>query len=99
MLGHVKGAIRSLTHNRRLTKIARGFHLAPVLKRCDYRLRGPLVRHAIGGVQFVFTEPDTEEFHALESYYGDELDFVEALEKRLWEAGFITTSEATLGSS
>jgi len=46
-----------------------------------------LVRHAIGGVQFVFTELDATEFHALESYYGNELDFVEALEKRLRGGG------------
>jgi FkbM family methyltransferase len=83
----VNDAIRSLTHNQRLAKIARDFHLAAVLKRCDYWLRGPLVRHAIGGVQFLFTEPDAAEFHAFESYYGKELDFVEALEKRLRRGG------------
>jgi len=87
LLRHARDAMRSLSHNRRLTKIARGFHVAAVLMWCDHRLRGPLVRHAIGGVQFVFTELDATEFHALESYYGNELDFVEALEKRLRGGG------------
>lgn len=87
MLRHVNDAIRSLTHNRRLTKIARDLHIAGVLKRWDYWLRGPLVRYAIGGVQVVFAEPDAAEFHALESYYGNELDFFEALEKRLRGGG------------
>ena len=87
MLRHLNDAIRSLTHNRRLTKIARDFHIAGILKRCDYWLRGQVVRHVIGGVQVVFAEPDAAEFHALESYYGNELDFVEALEKRLRGGG------------
>jgi len=83
-------AIRGLTNNQRLVKIARGFHVAGVLKRCEYRLRGPsdgLIRHAIGGVQVVFAAPEATEFRTLECCYGDELDFIEALENRLRRGG------------
>jgi FkbM family methyltransferase len=79
-----------VTYNRRLADIARGLHIAGVLKRWDYRLRGPsdgLIRHAIGGVQVVFAAPDATEFRILERCYGDELDFVEALAKRLRRGG------------
>jgi FkbM family methyltransferase len=90
MLRRVNNAIRSLTNNPRLVKIARGFRIAGVLKRHEYRLRAPsdgLVRHAIGGVQVVSAAPDATEFRTLESCYGNELDFVEALEKRLRRGG------------
>jgi len=90
LLRHVNDAIRSVTSNQRMVNIARGFHIAGVLKRCEYRLRGPsdgLVRHAIGGVRVVFAAPDATEFRTLECCYGDELDFVEALEKRLRRGG------------
>jgi FkbM family methyltransferase len=86
----VNNAIQSLTHNQRLVKIARGLHIAGVLKRCEYRLRGPsdgLIRHAIGGVQVVFAAPDATEFRTFECGIGDELDFIEALEKRLRGGG------------
>lgn len=83
-------AIRSVTNNQWLVNTARGFHIAGVVKRCEYRLRGPsdgLIRHAIGGVQVVFAAPDATEFRTLECCYGDELDFIEALEKRLRPGG------------
>jgi FkbM family methyltransferase len=82
----VNDAIRSVTNNQRLVEIARRFHIAGVLKRCEYRLRGPsdgLIRHTIGGVQVVFAAPDATEFRTFECGIGDELDFIEALEKRL----------------
>ncbi|MGA2606411.1 MAG: FkbM family methyltransferase [Terriglobia bacterium] len=90
MLRQLNDAIRSVTNNQRLVKIARGFHIASVLKRYEYRLRGPsdgLIRHAIGGVQVVFAAPDATEFRTLECCYRDELDFIEALEKRLRGGG------------
>jgi FkbM family methyltransferase len=79
-----------VTNNQRLVNIARGLHIAGVLKRCEYRLRGPsdgLIRHAIGGVQVVFAAPDATEFRKFERGIGDELDFIEALAKRLRGGG------------
>jgi len=90
MLRPVNDVIRSVTYNPRLVSLARGLHVAGVLKRCEYRLRGPsdgLIRHVIGGVQVVFAAPDATEFRILDCCYGDELDFVEALAKRLRHGG------------
>lgn len=90
MLRPVNDVIRSVTCNQRLVNLARGLHLAGVLKRCEYRLRGPsdgLIRHAIGGLQVLFAAPDATEFRTLERCYEDELDFVEALAKRLRRGG------------
>jgi FkbM family methyltransferase len=75
-----------VTNNQRLVKIARDVQTAALLKRCEYRLRGPfegLIRHAVGGVKVVFAAPDATEFRTLECCYEEELDFIEALEKRL----------------
>jgi FkbM family methyltransferase len=86
----VNDVIRSVTYNQRLVNLARGLHIAGVLKRCEYRLRGPsdgLIRHAIGGVQVLLAAPDATEFRILERCYEDELDFVEALAKRLRRGG------------
>jgi hypothetical protein len=83
-------AIRSVTNNQQLVKMARVFQIAGILKRCEYRLRGPsdgLMRHAIGGVEVVFAAPDATEFRTLECCYEDELDFVETLEERLQRGG------------
>jgi len=86
MVRVINGAIRGLTNNKRLVGIARAFHIAGVLKRCEYQIRGPsdgVVRHAIAGVEVEFAAPDATEFRTLECCYGDELDFVEALERKL----------------
>ncbi len=86
MLQRANFAIRSLTNSPRLVKIARDLHLAGVLKRCEYQIRGPsdgMVRHSIAGVDIVFAVPNATEFRTLECCYGDELDFIEALEKKL----------------
>lgn len=99
MLRHVNDAIRTLTHNQALTKIARALHVATVLKRCEYRLRGPsdgLIRHAIGGVQVVFAA-DATVFRELERGYGGELDFVEALVKTLRRGGFFYDVGSNVG--
>jgi FkbM family methyltransferase len=42
-----------------------------------------MVRHAIAGVEVVLAAPDATEFRTLECCYRDELDFVQALEKKL----------------
>jgi FkbM family methyltransferase len=86
MLERAHNAIRSLTNNQALVKMARAFRIAGVLKRCEYRIRGPsdgVVRHAIAGVEVEFAAPDATEFRTLECCYGEELDFVDALEKKL----------------
>ena len=64
MLRYLNDAIRRLTNNQPLAKIAPDFHIAAVLKRCQCQLRelpDGLIRNATGGVQFVLTEPGAEE--------------------------------------
>ena len=83
-------AIRDLTRNRRLVGLARACHLAAPLKRCEYRLRGPcdgMVRHAIAGVEVVLAAPDATTFRTLECCYEGEMDFIEALTKKLQQGG------------
>lgn len=52
MLRYLNDAIRRLTNNQPLAKIAPDFHIAAVLKRCECQLRelpDGLIRNATGG--------------------------------------------------
>ena len=90
MIRTASDVIRSLTYNPRLVELARRLHIAGPLKSWEYWLRGPhdrLIRHRIAGVEVVLAAPDATEFRILECCYGNELDFVEALEKNLRRGG------------
>jgi len=90
MLRRTQEAIRSLTSQQALVKMARVFRIAGALKRWEYRLRGPsggVVRHAVGGVEVVLAAPDATEFRTVEHCFAGEMDFVEALAKKLRTGG------------
>jgi FkbM family methyltransferase len=90
MVRLLNDAIRGLTRNQGLVGMARAFHIADALKRCEYQLRGPcdgVVRHVIAGVEVALAAPDATAFRTLECCYEGELDFLEALEKKLRSGG------------
>jgi FkbM family methyltransferase len=73
-----------------LVAVARTFHIAAALKRCEYQLRGPsdgVVRHTIAEVEVVLAAPDATAFRTLECCYEGELDFIEALARKLRPGG------------
>lgn len=83
-------AIRSVTTDQRLVKLARNLHLADALKSLEYQLRGPsdgIIRHHVAGVEFVFSAPNATELRTLESCYTGETDFIEALQEKLQAGG------------